>query len=174
VRTTTARTNEGNGGHGQMRWVRVWTNKGKDGHRGTRWSAGTGSSKCDSTLGKHPLPALQSQPPPNSGGGSNDSSGDGSSSSRGRGATLPPPLPFFLNFFSNNYMYIQYFNTKKPRVPMVPRVSYSTAQITGLDGYYPPRVTVSAGTGAVWENRTRGIPVRYPSWIARCQHQARQ
>ena len=35
--------------------------------------------------------------------------------------------------------------------------------MTGRDGYYPPRVTVSAGTGTVWENPTRGIPVRNPS-----------
>ena len=34
--------------------------------------------------------------------------------------------------------------------------------ITGRDGYYLPWVTVSAGMGMVWENPTRGIPVRYP------------
>ena len=43
---------------------------------------------------------------------------------------------------------------------MIPRVSYDTAQITGRDGYYPSRVTVSVGAGTVWENPTRGIPVR--------------
>ena len=35
--------------------------------------------------------------------------------------------------------------------------------IMGCDRYYPPWVTVLAGTGMVWENLTCSIPVRYPS-----------
>jgi len=34
--------------------------------------------------------------------------------------------------------------------------------MTGRDGYYPSRVTGSAGTGTVCENPTRGLPVRNP------------
>ena len=56
------------------------------------------------------------------------------------------------------------FNKKKPRVSLIPRVSYDTAEITGRDGYYPLQVTVSAGTGVVWENPTCGIPVRNPNY----------
>jgi hypothetical protein len=47
-----------------------------------------------------------------------------------------------------------------------PQVSFDTAGITVRYGYYPRRVTVYAGAGAVWENPTRGIPVGNPIYAA--------
>ena len=44
----------------------------------------------------------------------------------------------------------------------------STARMTGCDGYYPSRVTGSAGTGTVCENPTRGLPVRNPNERLTC------
>jgi len=80
------------------------------------------------------------------------------------GAGCYGPLPcLFLHFKSNIYMYIQYFNNNKLWVPKVPRVLYSTAQMTGHDRYYPSQVMVSAGTDAVWENPTCGVPVLNPN-----------
>jgi len=55
----------------------------------------------------------------------------------------------------------------KPQVPAVPRVSFDTAQITVRYVPVPDTGTVYAGTGAVWENPTRGIPVPNPSHL--CQ-----
>jgi len=49
-----------------------------------------------------------------------------------------------------------------PRVPMVPRVSYDTASITVRCVPVPATGTVSAGSGTVRENPTRGIPVANP------------
>ena len=56
-------------------------------------------------------------------------------------------------------MYIAYFNEKKPRVPLILRVSFDTARFTVRVRVYPRRVMVCAGSGTVWENPTRGIPV---------------
>ena len=60
-------------------------------------------------------------------------------------------------------MYITYFNENKRRVPKVPQ---NTAWITVWVRVYPWRVTVCAGSGTVWENPTRGIPVFNPN----CMH----
>jgi hypothetical protein len=49
-----------------------------------------------------------------------------------------------------------------PRVPMVPRVSFHTVLLTVRYGPAPVAGTVCAGTGTVWENPTRGLPVRNP------------
>jgi hypothetical protein len=62
-------------------------------------------------------------------------------------------------------MYIQYINKKKPRVPKVPRVSRHTASFTGRYVPVPGTGTVYAGTGTVWENPTRGLPVLNPKWL---------
>ena len=51
-------------------------------------------------------------------------------------------------------MYIAYFNEKKPRVPLIPWVSFDTARFT-----VRVQVTVCAGLGTVWENSTHGIPM---------------
>ena len=51
-------------------------------------------------------------------------------------------------------MYIAYFNKKKPRVPLIPWVSFDTARFT-----VRVRVTVCAGSRTEWENPTCGIPV---------------
>jgi hypothetical protein len=59
-------------------------------------------------------------------------------------------------------MYLHYFNEKKPRVPEVPRVSWYTASFAGRCVPVPGTGTVYAGTGAVWENPTRGLPVLNP------------
>ena len=56
-------------------------------------------------------------------------------------------------------MYIAYFNEKKPWIPLIPWVSFDTARFTVRVRVYPQRVTVCAGSGTVWENPTRGIPV---------------
>ena len=46
---------------------------------------------------------------------------------------------------------------------IVPRVSYHTAPFTVRYVPVPGAGTVSAGTGAVWENPTRGLPVLNPT-----------
>ena len=56
-------------------------------------------------------------------------------------------------------MYLTYFNENKQRVP------YNTAWITVRVWVYPWRVTVCAGSGTVWENPTRGIPVFNPNYL---------
>ena len=61
-------------------------------------------------------------------------------------------------------MYITYFNKNTPRVPKVPQVSYNTVWITVRVQVYPWWVTVRAGSGRVWENPTRGIPVFNPNY----------
>ena len=58
-------------------------------------------------------------------------------------------------------MYITYFNENKRQVPKVLR---NTAWITVRVRVYPWRVTVCAGSGTVWENPTRGIPVFNPKY----------
>ena len=60
-------------------------------------------------------------------------------------------------------MYLTYFNENKQRVPKVP---YNTAWITVRVRVYLWRVTVCAGSGTVWENPTRGIPMFNPNlWM---------
>ena len=51
-------------------------------------------------------------------------------------------------------MYIAYFNEKKPRVPLIPWVSFDTVRFM-----VRVWVMVCVGSGMVWENPTRGIPV---------------
>jgi hypothetical protein len=58
-------------------------------------------------------------------------------------------------------MYITYFNENKQRVPKAPR---NTTWIAVRVRVYPWRVTVCAGSGTVWENPTRGIPVFNPKF----------
>ena len=65
-------------------------------------------------------------------------------------------------------MYLQYFNEKKPRVPKVPRVLWYTASFAGRYVPVPSTGTVYAGTGAVWENPTCGLPVLNPNSHNRC------
>jgi ABC-type dipeptide/oligopeptide/nickel transport system permease component len=76
----------------------------------------------------------------------------------GAGVLCAPPS-FFLCFllfyfiFSSIYMYIHYFNKKKPWV------SFDTMWNTVRYWCYPRQVAVYTGMGAVWENPTRSIPV---------------
>jgi len=75
----------------------------------------------------------------------------------------PPPCLFFFLLFIIFFLKVIFnvytmFNKKKLQVPKAPQVSYNTAEIMGHDRCYPPQVTVLTGTGAVWENPTRGIP----------------
>ena len=87
-----------------------------------------------------------------------------------------PSPPFFLcYYFTYNHfcclfidllvIFYKYFNVKKPRVPKVPRVSRHTANFMGQYVPIPGMGTVYVGTGAVWENPTRGLPVLNPSDI---------
>ena len=48
-------------------------------------------------------------------------------------------------------------------VPGIPRVSWDTVKITVRYVPVPGTGTVCAGTGAVWENPTRGIPMPNPT-----------
>jgi hypothetical protein len=50
-----------------------------------------------------------------------------------------------------------------PRVSMVPRVSYDTVLIAVRYVPVPATGAVSAGSGTVWENPTRGLPVLNPT-----------
>jgi len=96
---------------------------------------------------------------------------------------FPPPLDYFFSFDSSSLLlfysfiyFISYiirciysiysiYSIRNPRVPKVPRVSRHTANFTGRCVPAPATGTVYAGTGTVWENPTRGLPVRNPNHL---------
>jgi hypothetical protein len=84
-----------------------------------------------------------------------------------------PPIPFSFSLIAFYYlftnllfiftMYLYHLVRRNPRVPKVPRVSWHTVRFTGRYVPAPATGTVYAGTGAVWENPTRGLPVSNPT-----------